>query len=89
MKELLPQLACKDFVTIRDNGRWQPMKTVDLADEKLGNLQSGKGVSQRDEMCCNTLGVTACNFALNLVMSILFTCFSLCLGSWNNITKLN
>jgi hypothetical protein len=37
----------------------------------------------------NTLGVTACNFALNLVMSILFACFSLCLSSWNHFTELN
>jgi hypothetical protein len=27
---------------------------------------------------CNTLGVTACNFALKHVMSILFMYFSLC-----------
>jgi hypothetical protein len=50
-KNGLPESACKNGITIRNQGSWHAMQTVHIINEKLSNLSSGVGMLQGNEMC--------------------------------------
>jgi hypothetical protein len=46
----LPESACKNGITIRNQGSWHAMQTVHIINEQLRNLSSGVGMLQGNEM---------------------------------------